>query len=197
MEFCYRLNVPDFQTIVRKDWKHNLSYDALIKLPAIIPAENVIQKQYLNFNDLVWDEVIRFPLKTIHTTKIHSDNRNETDLENPKLLFFAINYVVSGSGRIDYYLPSQLESKFIDDDDPSLQENWTSTQEPYKSYEMTQGNVYLLNVTVPHKAVAYEERLVFSLRPSLKDPKILKLISTTTWEQIVDSFKDYFIPNES
>lgn len=195
MEYCYKLNVPDFLDICKEGWEQNLTYDGLNKLPVLIPSELVLKKEFLTFNNYDWSTVIRFPLLPFDKTDIHSDNYDSTideNCENPKFILFTINYLVKGTGRIDYYLPSQLESYYFDPDNPYKQKNWITKQNPYKSYEMSHG-AYLLNVTIPHKVTAYEERLVISIRPSLIPGKGFEKYNKKTWEDIVNSFDNYII----
>ena len=202
-ELCYKLNIPPFIDIVRDDWKKNLNVIStkrkpnfdLIKIPAVSPANVAIQEQYLNFNNVEWKTVVYLPLDVNIVTHIHSDNSGDTidsNLENPKFIWFAINFVVSGSGRMDYYLPSQLDpDSFSDPTDPYQQKNWTTKQQPYKSYEMTTG-AYLVNATVPHRASAYSKRLVISLRPNFTGEQG-SLLWFKSWEDIVKMFDNYII----
>ena len=205
-ELCYKLNILPFIDIVNDDWKKNLNTISTVKrylhpakippkIPSISPANVAIQEQYLNFNNVEWKNIVCLPLNVGIVTHIHSDNINDTidpNLENPKLILFAINFVLSGSGRMDYYLPSQLDPNcFSDPDDSYQQKNWTTNQQPYKSYEMTTG-AYLVNVTIPHKATAYEKRLVISLRPNFSGEQGTKLWGKS-WDNIVKMFDDYII----
>ncbi len=195
IELCYKLNIPPFIDIVRDDWGKNLNFESVKKIPAVSPANLAIQEQYLNFNNVEWKNIVRLPLDVGVVTHIHSDNSGDTidsNLENPKFIWFAINFVVLGSGRMDYYLPSQLDpDSFSDPTDPYQQKNWTTNQQPYKSYEMTTG-AYLLNATIPHKATAHEKRLVISLRPNFSGEQGAKLWGKS-WDSIVKMFDNYII----
>ena len=126
-EFLYKINIPPFIDIARDDWKDNLNWNSLKKLPAVIPANVLIQDHYLNFNNIEWKNIVRLPLNPTIETFIHSDNSGDSidpNLENPKMIWFAINFVLSGSGRMDYYLPSQLDPEpFSDPNDPYQQKN--------------------------------------------------------------------------
>lgn len=192
-EFLYKINIPPFIDIARDDWKHNLNWNSLKKLPAVIPANVLIQDHYLNFNNIEWKNIVRLPLNPTIETFIHSDNSGDSidpNLENPKMIWFAINFVLSGSGRMDYYLPSQLDPEpFSDPNDPYQQKNWTTKQQPYKSYEMTTG-AYLVNATIPHRATAYNERIVLSVRPNRMGEQG-KHLWGKNWDGIVDMFKEY------
>jgi hypothetical protein len=121
------------------------------------------------------------------------NDANPDDLENPSMTLFAINFVVFGSSKMEYYLPSQLDKNIFVSDDPEYpQRNWTTTQEPYKSYEMEPG-AYLLNITVPHKAVAHSERLLFSLRPKLIPHENYMYWKSKSWDDIVKLFENHII----
>lgn len=201
-ELCYKLNIPSLIDIVRDDWKKNLNVIStkkrnvnLIKIPIVSPANLAIKEEYLNLNNVEWKNIVYLSLDSNTLTHIHSDNSGESidsNLENPKFIWFSINFVVSGSGRMDYYLPSQLDPNcFSDPIDPYQQKNWTTKQQPYKSYEMTTG-AYLVNATIPHKATAYEKRLVISLRPNFSGTQGTQLWGKS-WEEIVKMFDDYII----
>jgi hypothetical protein len=201
-ELCYKLNIPPFIDMVRDDWKENLIIESpkkrnfnSIKIPIVSPANLAIKEEYLNFNNVEWKNIVYLSLDSGIVTHIHSDNSGDSidpNLENPKFIWFAINFVVSGSGRMDYYLPSQLDpDSFSDPTDPYHQKNWTTKQQPYKSYEMTTG-AYLLNATIPHKATAHEKRLVISLRPNFSGEQGAKLWGKS-WDNIVKMFDNYII----
>jgi len=201
-ELCYKLNIPPFIDMVRDDWKENLIIESpkkrnfnSIKIPIVSPAKLAVKEEYLNFNNVEWKNIVYLSLDSGIVTHIHSDNSGDSidpNLENPKFIWFAINFVVSGSGRMDYYLPSQLDpDSFSDPTDPYHQKNWTTKQQPYKSYEMTTG-AYLLNATIPHKATAHEKRLVISLRPNFSGEQGAKLWGKS-WDNIVKMFDNYII----
>ena len=197
-ELCYKLNIPFLQDMVKDDWKHNLNWETGREIPKIFKVEEVLKKEYLNFNNINWQELVTFVLDNNGQAHIHSDNwslndANPVDLENPSMTLFAINFVVFGSSRMEYYLPSQLNKNIFVSDDPEYpQRNWTTTQEPYKSYEMEPG-AYLLNITVPHKAVAHSERLLFSLRPRLTPHKYFEYWQSKSWNDIVKLFENHII----
>jgi hypothetical protein len=194
-EFCYKLNILPFTDIVKDDWKKNLNIEAIKKIPTVSPANVAIQEQYLNFNTIEWKNIVCLPLDVNATTYIHSDNSGDTidsNLENPKLIWFAINFVILGTGRMDYYLPSQLEPDFFHDPTDSYkQKNWNTKQQPHKSYNMSSG-AYLVNATLPHRASAYEKRLVISLRPNFMGEQG-RLLWSKSWEDIVKMFDNYII----
>lgn len=198
-ELCYKLNVPNFQEIVRDDWKENLDWykmQKIAKISVIRPASEVIKEEYLNFNNINWQNIVMFVLSPGSKPYIHSDNYSDTiddNLENPKITLFAINFLIAGSGRMDYYLPSQLDKNFfIEPNSTSPQRNWTTSQKPYKSYEMEPG-AYLFNITVPHKATAYTNRTLVSLRPSLVPDEYFTYWSSKSWGDIVKLFENYII----
>lgn len=200
-ELCYKLNIPFFQDLIKDDWKQKiqkLNWENRLKIPKISKVEEVLKEEYLNFNNINWQELVTFLLDNNDQAHIHSDNwslndANPDDLENPSMTLFAINFVVFGSSRMEYYLPSQLDKNIFVSDDPEYpQRNWTTTQEPYKSYEMEPG-AYLLNITVPHKAVAHSERLLFSLRPRLIPHENFVYWKSKSWNDIVKLFENYII----
>lgn len=197
-EFCYKLNIPSFQEMVRDDWEQNLNWQTIIHMPRVAPVEEVIKEEYLNFNNINWETLVSFPLDTTIKAQIHSDNwslngPNDDDLENPEMTLFAINFVVTGSCRMEYYLPSQLDKNcFIEPNSEYPQRNWTTTQDPYKSYEMVPG-AYLLNITLPHKAVAHSERLLVSLRPRLNPHTQFMYWKSKSWNDIVKMFENYIV----
>jgi len=197
-EFCYKLNIPSFQEMVRDDWKQNLNWETMVRIPRVAKVEEVIKEEYLNFNNINWDHIVSFPLDPESNPQIHSDNwslheDDVDDLENPTMTLFAINFVVTGSNRMDYYLPSQLDKNYFVSSPPEYpQRNWTTTQEPYKSYEMEPG-AYLLNITVPHKAVAHSERLLFSLRPRRIPHENFVYWKSKSWNDIVKMFENYIV----
>lgn len=197
-EFCYKLNIPSFQEMVRDDWKQNLNWRTMVHMPRVAKVEEVIKEEYLNITNNNWETIVSFPLGTDTKAEIHSDNwslgdDNPDDLENPSMTLFAINFVVTGSCRMEYYLPSQLDKNIFVSDDPEYpQRNWTTTQEPYKSYEMEPG-AYLLNITVPHKAVAHSERLLVSLRPRLNLHEYFMYWKSKNWDDIVKIFENYIV----
>ncbi len=199
MELLYKLNIPVFESIIRDDWKHNIVWGTKFNPPPVIPVENVIKEEFLKFNGIHWRTIVRFPLDSnCVPSYIHSDNCVDSidkNLENPKIILFAINYLITGTGRMDYYLPSQLNSEpFFDplEVDPYQQKNWTTEQKPYKSYEMIPG-AYLVNVTIPHRAIAYSERLVCSMRPDITAGEHNAYWQTKSWEDIVKMFDNYII----
>ena len=197
-ELCYKLNIPSFQEMVRDDWKQNLNWKTMARIPRVAKVEEVIKEKYLNFNNINWETIVSFPLDKKVKAQIHSDNwslnyANPDDLENPSMTLFAINFVVFGSCRMEYYLPSQLDKNIFVSDDPEYpQRNWTTTQEPYKSYEMEPG-AYLINITIPHKAVAHSERLLFSLRPRLIPHENFVYWKSKSWNDIVKLFENHII----
>jgi hypothetical protein len=194
-EFCYKLNIPPFIDIVRDDWKKNLDFEKFRKWPTVSPGNLVIQEQYLNFNNIEWKNIVCLPLDAHIVSYIHSDNDSDSidpNLENPKYIWFGINFVISGTGRMDYYLPSQLDpDSFFDPTDTYQQKNWTTKQQPHKSYELTPG-AYLVNTTVPHRGSAYEKRMVMSLRPNYMGNQGGKFWGKS-WEYIVKMFDNYII----
>lgn len=181
--------------MVRDDWKQNLAWD-IMKNAGVMPAEEVLKEEYLTFNNISWQNIVSFPLDPRPQSHIHSDNYSDTiddNLENPKITLFGINFLLFGSGRMDYYLPSQLDKNyFLDPNYEYPQRNWTTTQPPYKSYEMEPG-AYLFNITVPHKATAYSKRLVVSLRPRLTPHEYFVYWQPKSWEDIVKMFDNYII----
>ena len=197
-EFCYKLNIPSFQEMVRDDWKQKLNFRSMTVMPNIANAKDVIREEYLNFNNINWDHIVSFPLDPESNPQIHSDNWSlsedmSDDLENPSIILFAINFVVTGSNRMDYYLPSQLDKNYFVSSPPNYpQRNWTTTQEPYKSYKMEPG-AYLLNITVPHKATAYTERLLYSLRPKRTPHSYFEYWQSKSWDDIVKIFENYIV----
>jgi hypothetical protein len=195
-ELCYKLNIPFLQDMVKDDWKHNLNWETRREIPKVITPEDSIKEEYLNFNNINWDTIVSFPLDPGSDPQIHSDNYSNTiddTLENPDIILFGINFVVFGSCRMDYYLPSQLSKDYVVANDPNYpQRNWTTTQEPYKSYEMEPG-AYLINITVPHKATAYTDRLLFSLRPRLTPHKYFEYWQSKSWNDIVKLFENHIV----
>ena len=197
-ELCYKLNIPNFDKMVKDEWKHNLSWAKRREIPTVSWANSAIKEEYLNFNSIDWDTLVAFPLDpaTNYNAHIHSDNYSDTideSLANPKIILFGINFVINGSGRMDYYLPSQLDKTyFVEPNYEYPQRNWTTTQEPYKSYEMTPG-AYLLNISVPHKATAHSNRLLFSLRPKLTPHNYFAYWQTKSWEDIVKLFENHIM----
>lgn len=197
MELCYKLNIPNFEDIVRDDWEHNLSWDNIMNLSkqsTIIPCQEAIKKEFLKFNNIDWDMLVLFPMNKTQG-QIHADNSCnplDRDLSNPLVTLFAINYVVSGTGKIEYWLPSQLENSFTNPKNTYDQVNWTAkeSESPHKSYELNQG-AYLINASVPHQGIAYDKRIVFSLRPKVSDKESNEYWKTKNWVDIVNMFKDY------
>ena len=180
--------------MVNDDWKQKLNFRSMEGIPNIANVEDVIREEYLNFNNIKWKNVVSFLLDKKDKAHIHSDNWSMgDDLESPSMTLFAINFVVTGSGRMDYYLPSQLDNNyFIEPNNQYPQRNWTTTQEPYKSYEMELG-AYLVNITVPHKATAHSERLLFSLRPRLIPHENFMYWKSKSWDDIVKMFENYIV----
>jgi hypothetical protein len=197
-ELCYKLNIPFLQDMVKDDWKQNLNWKNRFQIPKFLKVEELLKEEYLNYNNINWGVFVTFLLDKKVKAQIHSDNRSlnddiPDDLENPTMTLFAINFVVTGSCRMDYYLPSQLDKDcFFEPDSEYPQRNWATTQEPYKSYEMEPG-AYLLNITVPHKAVAHSDRLLLSLRPSLNPHENFVYWKSKSWDDIVKLFENHII----
>ena len=92
-EFCYKLNIPSFQEMVRDDWKQKLNFRSMTVMPNIANAKDVIREEYLNFNNINWDHIVSFPLDPESNPQIHSDNWSlsedmSDDLENPSIILF-------------------------------------------------------------------------------------------------------------
>ena len=56
---------------------------------------------------------------------------------------------------------------------------------------MTTG-AYLVNATIPHRATAYNERIVLSVRPNRMGEQGI-LLWNKSWDDIVDMFKEYIV----
>jgi hypothetical protein len=196
-ELCYKLNIPNFENLIKDEWKHNLSWDNMLNLSrqsSMIPCQDAIKEEFLKFNDITWGELGLFPLMESNG-EIHADNscnHLDRDLLNPNLTVFAINYVVSGTGKLEYWLPSQLENGSINPKYKYSQVNWTTKENPYKSYELSLG-AYLINATVPHRGSADSQRIVISMRPDITEQHCYERWQTTNWDDVVNMFKNYII----
>jgi hypothetical protein len=89
-------------------------------------------------------------------------------------------------------LPSQLENSFTNPKYKYDQLNWTTKENPYKSYELSSGT-YLINGSVPHRGSADSQRIVISMRPDMTDPDCYEYWQTKNWDDVVNMFKNYII----
>ena len=196
-ELCYKLNIPSFEAIIKEDWKQNLEYNSFSQVArqtVKISCESVIDKSFLNFNNISWGELILFPLNN-EKSDIHSDNNtnpNDRDLLNPSITLFAINYIISGHGKMEYWMPSQLKTNFIRPNSSYQQVNWITDEPPYKSYDLSPG-AYLINATAPHRGSGYDKRVMVSMRPNLANGLIYNLYKELSWEDVVNLFSQYII----
>lgn len=182
----YRLNLPKFDDIKNPNFTNFSNYPSKYVYLADTNFSEILKKEWINFLGFEWAEY-RFFKKDNLSGSIHSDLQSEEDIKTK--CAWSINWVFNGSGLIKYWNIDDVFSvgKTIgsNNDFKSGQGLMFKTSAlPIKHYFLLKDCVYLVNTTLPHLAVGFRNRCVFSLRSSETNIK---------WENIIKKFKDYIL----
>lgn len=174
-EFVYKLNAPPITDILLEsvaeklfvggDLSYHRSYNNLTKL---------IKPEYLSWKNYNWNFINLFYKTKGIPGWIHIDGYGG----------WGVNWIHGGHGRMEYWLPENVEimPPEVDDIGGQIVKCKTSAS-PDKIYVMTPG-AYLINAWVPHRAAGFNNRHALSLRAT-KD--------TSTWEEVVNNFTDLIL----
>jgi hypothetical protein len=177
MELVYKLNIPPLDQVLREDRVSML--DVATDHPRYVSQHpsTVLKTEWLNFNGIEWDIALYFFKPPGFVGRVH------TDVINPDLHIWGINWIYGASGALNFWDPKNIQpfEKKIDEQGYPIW-NYPTNIPPDKSYHMEPG-AYLTNVRFPHQPVSHGVRHCISLRCGAE--------YCTPWEQAVEMFRDY------
>jgi hypothetical protein len=181
IDFVYKLNLPGLTEILKDDARIIESAEPY----QLHNSVDVVKPEWLFWNDFEWNHAVSF----YRTAGDRDRTPIHTDIIKPGQLSWAVNWIHSGQGLLEFWLPGQITSEsysFIkaSKGHGSRVPIITTTQPPYKTYKQFPG-VYLTNTHYPHRATGWDSRLAFSLRANKN--------FTIPWNTIVEKFQKYII----
>lgn len=187
LEQVYELNLPSFSEIIRKDFTGFRSVSENYDYLAGKNLNSIIKPEWLNFHGFKWNS-FRYFKKNAIAGSIHTDLDSEEDYYAKKCIW-GINWIFNGSGTIDFWHFKNVNctgNTLGPANSPKIFNvpKFIATTKPDFSYSTFKDKVYLINASLPHKAIGDTNRCAFSLRTD---------ILSTDWETIVYKFKEYII----
>jgi hypothetical protein len=184
LEYVYELkNLPKFKTLCKPelDLKQFFSTE-YIRFGKIT---EIFQEHKDIFNNIKFTNHLSFCKGLKSSGKIHTDN----DIRDPITLRWGLNWVI-GDGIMEYWdLDHTDGSEYKTDSAGNTRPEFIVSKPPSKSYFLKDDHVYLINGTVPHRAIntGTTTRYAFSVRTHhVVDPMI-------KWEDIVNKFNNYIV----
>jgi hypothetical protein len=188
MQQVYKLNIPSFNDISVEKWNfldNKEKYDYLHFTQSELSC--FVKKQWLKLLDFEWNTGLFFKKNNTYGS-CHSDLEREDDIN--KICVWGINWIFNGSGKIEYW--DFQNAKLVGKTPGSLNRTnfgkvlkYSPLTKPNYVYEQNKDCVYLVNASLPHRAIGNENRCALSLRDynsySMK------------WKDIIEKFKDYII----
>jgi hypothetical protein len=196
-ELVYKLNYPELKTVFTENFLFKLlNTDEIVKNSILQKIHNeyvrfsdtvdIIKSDFRTHDSYVFDEVEVFLKINGYRGILHRDSVH--DYRSP----WGINWVIEGTGIMEYYDESQLTVR-LTSAGTILTKNRTNGYSRYYTsrsgnemipmarYVMNPG-VYLINGAIPHVASGMGHRIVISARSS-KDYNL-------SWDTVVSRFHD-------
>lgn len=188
MTYAYQLNLPPVRDILRSDIRDNpwKNVDGLV---TVADVEEFVDPSWLTFRGLKWHKAHVFKKAPGWYGPIHTDG-------NDTVQTWAINWVASGGGGMEFWHPDAIESSSLEYDvggrtDGRVKGHRHIVSRPADFvYHTPVDTAWLINVAVPHNgfnpAQSTQIRWVFSLRTDLGD-------KPDTFKDAVEYFSDLII----
>lgn len=140
----------------------------------VYSAVDLINPDYINWENISWDFVLVFHRPTGHIGRIHTDYATDE-------FAWGINWIYSGYGYMHYWDNHAINSysDIVDEEGKTIRQ-FFSSKEPTKIYRMDIG-AYLVNASIPHRAIGVDNRYALSLRA--KSPNPFK-----SWDEVLNKF---------
>ena len=177
-EFVYQLKLPPINDMLLNgiaDQVLTVSNEFKYKT---LSAKSIIKPECLEINGFTFNGAAMFHKVNGELGRIHRDTAD------PSITVWAINWVYSGFGRLDFWDESDLVGEEVAervDEQGHLNIQYKSMLPARKTYMMYSPNAYLVNTTEIHRPVGWGSRWVISLRAGIVD---------VSWDNIVEKFKD-------
>jgi hypothetical protein len=176
-EFLYKLNAPPITNFLLESKLEKLFVGQDKNLHKIFSATELLKPEYLLWRNHQWN-IINFFYKTNgRQGHIHIDGYGG----NVDHVQWGVNWVVGGYGKMEYWLPENVEITPAAPDDIGGSIVKCITKAPADKIYITPPGVYLINADVPHRATGFGCRYAFSLRDTR---------TPMSWNEVVNSFAD-------
>ena len=181
-EQLFKLNLPPFEEIMLPTFKGFDDDHLKSNYLNITNLSDIIKPEYLTIAGLEWKYMNYFK-KSNYTGSIHSDSNT------PDQTIFCINWVTDGDGSMDFWDESVIIKSGVTPGSYNvptfgIAPRYYALVPPDKSYEMNKNTAYLVNASIPHRAIGFGNRKCYSMRTHNTHLK---------WDDVVKLFDQYII----
>lgn len=125
---------------------------------------NIVAPEFVDYRGLQWSHLIYFKKQNI-SGSIHIDN---THLDDGKTLW-GVNWVLDGHGIMEYWNQDAVTTVGVTAGSLNREEfgivpKFVTTNPPNHRFILKKNHVYLINASVPHRAIGLGNRRLLSLR---------------------------------
>lgn len=186
-ELIYKLNLPPLDQVL------NPKFDLYNLVPVNFTGSKIlyyhpreiVKEEWCNFLGYEWDYVSFFIRSGQQKSIIHRDNPF-----TPNDLHWGINWTFGARSLMEYWLPEDIQEEKIIKDSGNKETVLISTSSlPFKTYELDPG-AYLVNASIPHRAINLDNSLRFVV--SLRSKQLRRTGEFKTWDDVVEKFKTVF-----
>lgn len=185
MEYVYRLSLPPISTMFKDGIAESVFGPRTSGLYQLLDPSLIIKPECLKFRDMTFNHGMIFYRNK--RSKVHQDLGTS---QNPHIVTnWGINWIHKGWGTLEFweysdFTPEQTH-KFIDSQ--NVEVIWYDDDVPStKAYTMQADTAYLVNASMPHRAMGYDGRYAVALRD--------KSMYNLKWEDVVEKFSDLITP---
>lgn len=188
LEQVYELNLLPFNKVKNDNFLGFMDNDKSLNYLYDNNLNVILQNKWLNFLDLDWYSY-RYFKKSLTIGSIHSDlPKGYTDYCDNKCAW-GINWIFNGSGKIHFWHFENTEeigqtTGSLNKPENGIAPKYYSCKQPDYIYDTMCDKVYLINASLPHRAIGYNQRSVFSLRTKRID---------RSWKDVLDIFRNYIV----
>lgn len=188
MKQIYQLDLPPIESILIDSFNgyndDHLDYNYIVETD----LNKVIHPQWQKFLNLEWMKLIYFK-KQERQGGVHSDVSYTLDKIPPdnNLTTWGINWVYKGQRIMLYWdwedvIVSGFTNGSINIPTDGVVTRLLPIKKPREKYILEEGNAYLVNATLPHRAIGKGSGKIFSYRP---------MLNTLEWDKVVNLFTNY------
>ena len=184
-EYVYKIDLPSIdKAVISLDKIKNFTSKDFTGSKIFYPdPRDIFRPEWLSYKGLSWDYCSVFIRSGKEKSILHKDNPH-----SPESLHWGINWVLGDASVMEYYDENNISNeKIIIDSGGKTTVLLSSDKPPNKIYNLENG-AYLVNASVPHRAVNLSDKTRIVL--SLRSMSFRKENPSAEWREIVEIFSD-------